>query len=75
MTAEVTPRAYGVSEFARAFATCRTRIFDLIANGELKAHRLGGKLVIFAEDAEDWRNSLPVREPQSAQAIRNDSRR
>jgi hypothetical protein len=52
--------AWGVAEFARRHGIGRNSVFSEIKAGRLVARRaVGRKLVITAEDARDWRLSLP----------------
>lgn len=61
MTSVKTPRAYSVAEFCSAYAVGRSVAFDLIARRDLKAHKLGHKTIILADDAEEWLRTLPQR--------------
>lgn len=68
MTLPKPPRAYSVAEFCSAYAVGRSIAFELIAAGKLKAHKLGHKTVILADDAEEWLRGLPqVTTPRAAQ--------
>jgi hypothetical protein len=59
MTNLKTPRAYSVAEFCSTYAVGRSIAFELIAAGKLKAHKLGHKTIVLADDAEEWLRSLP----------------
>jgi hypothetical protein len=52
--------AYDVRTFARSFGICRTRVFEEIAAGRLKARRAGGKLLIPMSEGQRWLDSLPA---------------
>ena len=68
MTNLKTPRAYSVAEFCAAYAVGRSVAFELIAAGQLVAHKLGAKTIIFHDDAEVWLRGLPqVATSRSAQ--------
>jgi hypothetical protein len=51
-----------INEFAARNHICRETVYVEIRNRRLKAHKLGSKTLIFAEDEAAWRNSLPVLE-------------
>jgi excisionase family DNA binding protein len=44
---------------ARCSGMARTRIYDLIASGELRSHLAYGKRIIYRDDLEAYINSLP----------------
>ena len=68
MTNPKTPRAYSVAEFCSAYAVGRSIAFELIAAGKLKAHKLGHKTIVLADDAEEWLRSLPqIATPRAVQ--------
>ena len=48
------PRAYTIHEFSLAYKLGRTKIWQLIKSGQLKAVSIGSKKLIRAEDAEAW---------------------
>jgi hypothetical protein len=51
-----------INEFAERNHICRETVYVEIRHKRLKAHKLGSKTLIFAEDEAAWRNSLPVLE-------------
>lgn len=51
--------AYSVNEFMSFASIGRTKLYQEINEGRLKARKLGAKTVILASDAEAWLNSLP----------------
>jgi hypothetical protein len=55
-----------INEFAERNRLCRESVYAEIRRKRLKAHKLGSKTLIFAEDEAAWRNSLPVLELGSA---------
>ena len=68
MTNPKTPRAYSVAEFCSTYAVGRSVAFNLIAQQVLKAHKLGHKTIILADDAEEWLRSLPqIATPRAVQ--------
>jgi excisionase family DNA binding protein len=50
---------YKAREFAQLTGLSRTRVYELIASGELRAVRIGGRVVIDAEAAKAWFANLP----------------
>jgi len=53
------PVAYSVSEFLKAFAIGRTKFYQEINSGRLKARKLGTRTVVLASDAATWAAALP----------------
>ena len=51
--------AYSVAEFMSFACIGRTKMYQEINEGRLKARKLGAKTVILAADAEAWLNALP----------------
>ena len=51
-------RAYTIHEFGQTFKLGRTKIWQLIKDGHLKAVSIGSKKLIRADDAETWFASL-----------------
>ena len=47
-------RAYTIHEFGRAFKIGRTKTWQLIRDGQLRAVSVGSKRLIRADDAEAW---------------------
>ena len=58
--------AYTVNEFLAAFGVGRTRFYELINSGELKAHKSGARTIVRGEDAQAWLDSLPAIGPKQA---------
>ncbi len=52
-------RGYTVDEFMAAYGIRRTKTYEEISSGRLKARRAGGRTIIAREDAEAWLASLP----------------
>ena len=50
--------AYSVNRFCQQFSIGRTKLYEEIKNGRLKAIKCGARTLIRAEDAEAWLNSL-----------------
>lgn len=55
------PRAYTIAEFAETYKLGRTKIWQLIRDGQLKAVSVGSKKLIRADDAEAWFASLDAK--------------
>jgi hypothetical protein len=54
------PRVFDLPGFCAWAHIGRTRAFEEIAKGRLRARRIGRKSLIALEDAEAWLNSLPT---------------
>jgi hypothetical protein len=52
--------AFSVEGFATAHNIGRNKVFDEISSGRLKARKVDRRTIITAEDAADWRASLPL---------------
>jgi hypothetical protein len=55
------PRAYLLSEFCNEYRCTRTRAYEEMKAGRLKARKAGRTVIITGEDAEAWLQSLPMR--------------
>ena len=51
--------AFTVSEFINWARIGRTKVYQLINDGELKVRKVGRKTLILRKDAEAWLESLP----------------
>jgi excisionase family DNA binding protein len=51
-------RAYSIGEFCRLYELGRTKTYQEINAGRLKAVKIGSKTLIRADDAEAWLASL-----------------
>ncbi|TPL16758.1 helix-turn-helix domain-containing protein [Mesorhizobium sp. B2-4-10] len=47
-------RALAIPDFARWASIGRSKIYQEIQSGRLKARKIGGRTVIAIEDARDW---------------------
>lgn len=52
--------AFSVESFATAHNIGRSKVFDEISSGRLKARKVDRRTIITAEDAAHWRSSLPL---------------
>ncbi len=59
-------RAYTIQEFGRLYKLGRTKIWQLIKDGNLKSVTVGSKRLIRADDAEDWLASLDAHSKHAA---------
>ena len=57
---EVAKLAFTVEEAAAAGGPGRTKIFEAIKNGELKAHKAGRRTIILVDDYKNFLKALPV---------------
>jgi hypothetical protein len=57
-------RVYLLEEFCEVFRCTRSRAYEDMASGRLKARKAGRITIITDEDAESWLQSLPVRQPR-----------
>ncbi|MGO9681448.1 MAG: helix-turn-helix domain-containing protein [Beijerinckiaceae bacterium] len=52
-------RAFSIREFSQAYRVGRTKIYEEIKAGRLRARKVGKRTVIIDDDAEDWLKRLP----------------
>lgn len=57
----IAPVALTTADAARSLGIGKTKLFELIAGGELPAIRLGGRTLIRRSDLEDFIAALPRR--------------
>lgn len=53
-------RAYSIPEFCQLYELGRTKTYQEINAGRLKAVKIGSKTLIRADDAEEWLAGLKV---------------
>ena len=58
--------AHTVPDFIRRFGIGRTKLYEELNSGRLKARKVGGRTLILEADAQEWLAELPVKEPQKA---------
>lgn len=58
--------AYTIAEFTEAFGIGKTKLFEEINTGRIKARKNGKRTIITAADAQAWLDALPIREPKEA---------
>ena len=65
--------AYRPSEFMIRYGIGRTKLYELIGIGAVKARKLGSATVILHQDAEAWARSLPELGDEPLRAVANAS--
>jgi excisionase family DNA binding protein len=58
--------AYSPEEASKLVSTGRTKIFQEIKDGRLKARKIGRKTIILDDDLREYARNLPEREITSA---------
>jgi excisionase family DNA binding protein len=52
-------RALSVVEFCERYGLCRTKTYEELKSGRLRARKLGKRTLISIDDAEIWFQQLP----------------
>jgi hypothetical protein len=52
--------AFSIESFADAHEIGRSKVFEEIKAGRLKARKVDNRTIITSEDAADWRANLPL---------------
>jgi len=52
-------RALSIIEFCKRYGLCRTKAYDELKSGRLRARKLGKRTLISTDDAENWFEQLP----------------
>lgn len=60
------PLAYPLPTFLRIAGIGRTKAYEEINAGRLKAHKNGSRTVVLADDARAYLSSLPAFQPRAA---------
>jgi excisionase family DNA binding protein len=55
-----TQRAMNIAEFCERYGTRRTKLYEELKSGRLRARKIGRRTIITEDDAEDWLRRLPV---------------
>lgn len=55
--------AYKISELTDVSPFGKTKTYEAINSGALKAHKLGASTIVMHDDLEAWLRSLPEYEP------------
>ena len=53
-------RAMSIAEFCERYGPGRTKTYEELKSGRLRARKIGKRTVITEDDAEDWLLRLPV---------------
>jgi hypothetical protein len=59
-------RAFSIRQFSEMYNIGRTKIYEELKFGRLRARKIGKHTIILEDDAEDWLRRLPVIEPGAA---------
>lgn len=62
------PLAYTVNDFLKLAGIGRTRFYEAINSGQLKARKNGSKTLILAADARAYLDGLPQLQPKQTAA-------
>lgn len=57
---EATTGFYTIAEFSSTYRVCRTKTYELIKQGALRAVKAGARTLILKAEAERWAKSLPA---------------
>jgi hypothetical protein len=52
-------RAFSIPEFSRRYGIGRTKVYEELRLGRLRARKIGRHTIIVVEDAESWLRRLP----------------
>lgn len=58
-------RAFGIQAFCRQYGVGRTKVYQEIKAGKLKAKKAGKRTLIQEDEAERWANELPELRPST----------
>ena len=56
----VLQRAMSLSQFCERYGPGRTKAYEELKSGRLRARKIGKRIIIAEDDAEDWLRRLPV---------------
>jgi hypothetical protein len=59
-------RVLSINEFSQAYGIGRSKVYDELNSGRLRARKIGKRTIIAEVDAEDWWRNLPTVEEASA---------
>lgn len=60
--------AYTIADFLKAYGIGQTKFGELVKSGELRVRRVGRRVLVPREAAEEWFNSLPEDKPHNMRA-------
>jgi excisionase family DNA binding protein len=52
-------RAFSIEEFCRRYGLGRTKVYEEIKLGRLRARKIGRRTIVTQDDAENWLQHLP----------------
>ena len=52
-------RAFSIEQFCRRFGIGRTKVYEELKLGRLRARKIGRRTIIAEDDAESWLRRLP----------------
>ena len=55
-----------ISDFGKQYGPSRSRIYEMLSEGELRAVKVGRRTYIPEESAEAWKRNLPAFQPGRA---------
>lgn len=64
--AHATPLAYSVPDTCRVAGIGKTKVYELLGAGQLRAVKIGAKTLILADSVRDYFASLPTLPAKSA---------
>ena len=53
-------RAMSLSQFCERYGPGRTKAYEELKSGRLRGRKIGKRIIIAEDDAEDWLHHLPV---------------
>jgi excisionase family DNA binding protein len=56
-------RAMSIDDFCQRYGIGRTKAYEEIKSGRLRARKVGKRSIITDDDAEEWLSQLPTIEP------------
>jgi excisionase family DNA binding protein len=54
------PTFLKIDDFVRSFGVCKSRVYELLAEGQIEGVKIGRSTRITGESAEAWRAKLPA---------------
>ncbi|MGA8693936.1 MAG: helix-turn-helix domain-containing protein [Xanthobacteraceae bacterium] len=53
-------RAFSIAEFCRRYGVGRTKVYEELRQGRLRARKIGRRTIVTKDDADDWLQQLPL---------------
>ena len=54
------PRVFSIEQFCRLFCIGRTKVYEELKLGRLRARKIGRRTIIAEDDAQSWLRCLPL---------------